>query len=55
MEFILNPVILGKTWNKAWGEYIRLNPNATAEETLAHLRQLERDFGIVKYKAKRGK
>lgn len=45
----------GKTWNKSWGEYIKAHPNATAEETLAHLRQLERDFDIVKYKARRGK
>lgn len=45
----------GKTWNKAWGEYIKAFPNATAEETLAHLRTMERNFGIVKYKARRGK
>lgn len=50
-----NSSYAGKTWNKAWGEYIKAYPNATAEETLAHLRQMERDFGIVKYKARQGK
>ena len=44
----------GKTWDKAWKEFINKNPYASAEEVLAHLRTLEREFGISKYRARKG-
>lgn len=49
-----NSSYAGKTWNKAWKEYISKHPNATAEQVLAHLRELAREFGITPYRAKKG-
>ena len=42
---------LGENWNKIWEKYIAQNPNASKQQILNKLEQMEKTAGIGKYRA----
>lgn len=50
MDFDGNP----SNWNAVWREYIEKHPNASRQEILAKLKEMEKATNIGQYRAKKG-